>query len=99
MLIFFGLFLIVLRLLVISSPIFPSPRDKPTVKIPSIYLIDADIPSIFGSAESTNFSEFFIFKKFLIFFKKSSTFSLEKAFAKDSIGIPCSIFLNLPEGS
>ena len=58
MLIFFGISLIVLRLFVISSPVFPSPRDKPNVKIPSIYFSDAEIPSIFGSAEKIIFSEF-----------------------------------------
>ena len=61
--------LIVLRLLVISSPVLPSPRDKPSVKIPSMYFRDAEIPSILGSAEKTTFSESFIFKKFLIFLK------------------------------
>ena len=63
LLIFFGISLIVLRLFVISSPILPSPRDKPSVKIPSMYFSDAEIPSIFGSAEKTIFSESFIFKK------------------------------------
>jgi len=51
------------------------------------------------SPEKIIFSESFIFKKFLIFFKKSSIFSLEKAFARDNIGISCSTFLNLLEGS
>ena len=50
---FFGILLIVLRLLVISSPIFPSPRDKPETKTPSIYFRDAVIPSIFGLPEIT----------------------------------------------
>ena len=58
MLIFFGMSLIVLRLLVISSPVFPSPRDRPRANIPSIYFNDAEIPSIFGSAEKSIFSEY-----------------------------------------
>ena len=42
-----------------SSPILPSPRDKPRTKTPSIYFSDAEIPSIFGSAEKIIFSVFF----------------------------------------
>ena len=63
---------IVLRLFVISCPVFPSPRDKPRTNIPSIYFNDAEIPSIFGSVEKDIFSELFIFKKFLIFLKKEA---------------------------
>ena len=55
--------LIVLRLLVISSPVFPSPRDNPKTKVPCIYFIDAEIPSILGSKEKSIFLEFFRFKK------------------------------------
>jgi len=47
--------------LVISSPVLPSPRDSPRTKTPSTYFIDAEIPSIFGSAEKTISPEFFIF--------------------------------------
>ena len=86
MLTFLGISLIVLRLLVISSPILPSPRERPSVNIPSIYFNEAEIPSIFGSDEKTIFSESFIFKKFFIFFKKSSIFSFEKAFESYNIG-------------
>ena len=59
MFIFFGMSLIVFRLFVISSPVLPSPRDKPTTKVPLIYFNDAEIPSIFGSSEKNIFSEFF----------------------------------------
>jgi len=45
--------------LVISSPVLPSPRDNPRTKIPSTYFNDAEIPSIFGSAEKTILSELF----------------------------------------
>ena len=40
-------------------------------------------------SEKIIFSEPCTFKKFLIFFKKSSMFSVEKALARDSIGISC----------
>ena len=42
--------LIVFKFSVISSPILPSPLDNPLVKFPSMYVNDAEIPSIFGSA-------------------------------------------------
>ena len=48
-LIIIGISLIVLRFSVITSPILPSPLDTPTFSFLSIYVKDADIPSIFGS--------------------------------------------------
>ena len=83
----------------ISSPILPSPRDNPKTNIPSIYFIDAEIPSIFGSEENIIFTFSFKFKKFLIFFIKTTTSSLEKAFDKESIGMSCVTFLNFFEAS
>ena len=57
--IFLGISAIVLRFSVITSPSLPSPLDKPKTKFPSLYVRDADIPSIFGSTEySNNFLEF-----------------------------------------
>ena len=77
-------------MLVISSPVLPSPRDRPRTKVPSIYFNEAEIPSIFGSAEKNIFAEFFIFKKLLIFFMKSIILFLDKRYlldrTKDHIG-------------
>ena len=38
------------RFVVMSSPSFPSPLDKPLMKLPFLYVKEAEIPSIFGSA-------------------------------------------------
>jgi hypothetical protein len=40
----------VARLDVISSPSFPSPLDNPFINLPFLYISEAEIPSIFGSA-------------------------------------------------
>ena len=48
--IFFGISFIVARLAVISSPSFPSPLDNPILNSPFLYINEADMPSIFGSA-------------------------------------------------
>ena len=37
----------------------PSPLDSPYVNFPSIYLSDADIPSIFGSEDNSRSSVIF----------------------------------------
>ena len=52
-----------------SSPSFPSPRDNPKNSLLLIYVTDADIPSIFGSAEYS-ISNFFLNLNNLIFFSK-----------------------------
>ena len=48
--IFFGISFMVLRLAEMSSPSFPSPLDNPILNSPFLYINEADIPSIFGSA-------------------------------------------------
>ena len=45
-----GISLIVSKFLVISSPSFPLPLDRPFTNLPFLYVNDAEIPSIFGSA-------------------------------------------------
>ena len=80
----------------IFSPKTPSPLDNPYTNFPSSYLIDAEMPSIFGSEESS--ISLFKFKKFFIFFSKSNISFLSKAFDKDSICLECFIFSNLPDG-
>ena len=48
--IFFGISLIVFKLPVMSSPSLPSPLDKPLIRVPFLYVNEAEIPSILGSA-------------------------------------------------
>ena len=48
--IFCGISDIVNRFAVISSPSFPSPLDNPFSNLPFLYVKDAEIPSILGSA-------------------------------------------------
>ena len=45
-----GISFIVSRLEVISSPSLPSPLDKPLINLPFLYVNEAEIPSILGSA-------------------------------------------------
>jgi hypothetical protein len=78
-LIFFGISLMVARLAVISSPSFPSPLDSPILNSPFLYINDAEMPSIFGSAlycKAENHS--LLDKKFNILFSKLTRSSLTK---------------------
>ena len=84
--IFFGISFIVERLTVISSPSFPSPLDSPVLNSPFLYINEADIPSIFGSALYEKLKSSSLDKKFNIFFSKLIRSSLPKAFANESIG-------------
>ena len=50
---------IVFKFKVISSPSSPFPLDKPLTNLPNLYVREADIPSIFGSALYSNSKFFF----------------------------------------
>lgn len=58
---FLGIFLIVLRFAVTSSPTCPFPRVAPLTNSPSIYSIATDNPSIFASTVYSIFSSFVSF--------------------------------------
>ena len=59
---------IVFKFKVMSSPSSPFPLDRPLINLPDLYVRDAEIPSILGSALYSN-SKFLVkFKKFAIFF-------------------------------
>ena len=62
-----GIVEIVLILVVISSPVFPSPRVAALVKIPFSYLNEIAFPSIFNSHISSGLSTslIFLFSEFI----------------------------------
>ena len=59
---------IVFKLEVISSPSSPFPLDNPLISLPELYVREADIPSILGSALYSNSKLLLKFKKFKNFF-------------------------------
>ena len=50
---------IVFKFKVISSPSSPFPLDNPLINLPDLYVREADIPSILGSALYSNSKFFF----------------------------------------
>ena len=96
--IFFGISLIVFKFSVISSPLCPSPLDTPAIKIPFLYVNDADMPSILGSTLYSNKESFLISKKFIIFFSKFFKSSAVNTFDKDNIFSLCLDFLKFFDG-
>ena len=60
---------IVFKFKVISSPSSPFPLDKPLINLPDLYVREADIPSILGSALYSNSKFLAKFRKFAIFFQ------------------------------
>ena len=77
---------------VMSSPILPSPRVDPRVKIPLTYKAEKDKPSILGSEVKMMSS--LLFKKRLMLIIKSLSSSSLKISARESIGTLNSTFLN-----
>ena len=98
-----GIVEIVLILVVISSPVFPSPRVAALVKIPFSYLNEIAFPSIFNSHINSGLPTFLIFLfseliNFLILAYHASTSFTLKALSRLKRGILCSTFLNPLEG-
>ena len=77
-------------------------KDIPTliadINFPLIYIKDAEIPSIFGSALYSIIFLSFKLKKFIIFFSKLFKSSSLKALPNDSIDTLCFIFLKFFDG-
>ena len=98
-----GIVEIVLILVVISSPVFPSPRVAALVKIPFSYLSEIALPSIFNSHINSGFltaliallSELINLLTFA--YHAANSFTL-KALSRLKRGILCSTFLNPLEG-
>ena len=65
-----GISLIVFKFKVISSPSLPSPRESPLTNFPLIYVSDAEIPSILGSALYSILFVLSKLRKLNIFFQK-----------------------------
>ena len=68
----------VFKLLVISSPSLPSPLERPFTKFPFLYINEAEMPSIFGSALYEISKPSFFDRKFEIFFQNLSNLPLKK---------------------
>jgi len=51
-----------------SSPVSPSPLESPFIKIPFLYVKEAEIPSIFGSEKTQN-QIFYYLNNYLFFLK------------------------------
>ena len=92
---FRGIDFIVFKLLVISSPIFPSPLVEPCTKIPFSYLSEIARPSILSSQIT---SGDWIFNWLEILVNHFSICSLLKTLLKLNRGDKCSMFWKLVEG-